>query len=126
MSIFMHPTGLTLVAHFNVPGVQTWGSRNDAAYKQQVREYRGRQRGDAGPICLVRVLHPLRCGAKSRPATRNRSRTSRTSPSSSWMPSPGALSRRQPEFHVRGVQVEAEWGPDTAEHAEVWILGQPK
>jgi Holliday junction resolvase RusA-like endonuclease len=27
---------------------------------------------------------------------------------------------------VRGVQVEAEWGPDAAEQAEVWILGQPR
>jgi Holliday junction resolvase RusA-like endonuclease len=27
--------------------------------------------------------------------------------------------------HVRGVQVEAEWGPDDQERAEVWIFGQP-
>ena len=29
------------MAHFNVPGVQTWGGRNDAVYKQQVRESAG-------------------------------------------------------------------------------------
>ncbi len=28
--------------------------------------------------------------------------------------------------YVRGVQVEAEWGPDDREQAEVWIYGQPK
>ena len=41
MPIFMHPTGLTRVAHFNVPSVQTCGGRNDAAYRQQVREIAG-------------------------------------------------------------------------------------
>lgn len=28
--------------------------------------------------------------------------------------------------HVRGVQVEAGWGPDEQERAEVWIFGLPK
>jgi Holliday junction resolvase RusA-like endonuclease len=28
--------------------------------------------------------------------------------------------------YVRGIQVEAAWGPDANGHAEVWIPGQPK
>lgn len=38
----------------------------------------------------------------------------------------GVLYRDDNLNAIRGVQVEAEWGPDTAEHTEVWILGQPK
>ncbi len=38
MPIFRHPQGLTLVAHFSVPRVQTWGDSKDRAFKQKVQQ----------------------------------------------------------------------------------------
>ena len=41
MGLFALPTGLTEVAHFALPRVQTWGRSDDAAYKEQVRQASG-------------------------------------------------------------------------------------
>ena len=125
MSIFMHPTGLTLVAHFNVPGVQTWGSRNDAAIKQQVREIAGVNAAMRGQYAWFAFC--IRCVVGQ-----DRSRNQNQIPDVDNIPKlivdalTGVLHPDDNLNSVRGVQVEAEWGPDAAEHAEVWILGQPK
>ena len=74
---------------------------------------------------MVRVLHPLRRGARSQ-------RMQNQIPDVDNIPKlivdafTGILYRDDNLNSIRGVQVEAEWGPDAAEHAEVWILGQPK
>lgn len=125
MPIFMHPTGLTLVVHFNVPGVQPWGGRNDAAYKQQVRECAGVNAAMRGQYTWFAFC--VRCVVGQ-----SRSRYQNQTPDVENIPKlivdafTGVLYPDDNLNHVRGVQVEAEWGPDTAEHAEVWILGQPK
>ena len=41
MPIFEPPAGLIQVAYFTLPRVQTWGSQNDAEYKDRVRPAAG-------------------------------------------------------------------------------------
>ena len=57
MSIFMHPTGLTLVAHFNVPGVQT-GPERDGRFEE------GEPLADHGQrvIARPRLSYPIQLG----------------------------------------------------------------
>ena len=125
MSIFIHPTGLTLVAHFNVPRVQTWGSRNDAAYKQQVREIAGINAAMRGQY--VWFVFCIRCVVGQ-----SRGRHQEQTPDVENIPKlivdafTGVLYSDDNLNFIHGVQVEAEWGPDTVEHTEVWILGKPK
>lgn len=125
MPIFKHPTGLTLVAHFSVQGVQTWASRNDAAYKQKVHESAGvnaamRDRYAWFVICIRCIV------GQSRARYQNQIPDVENIPKLIVDAFTGILYPDDNLNYVRGVQVEAEWGPNSAEHAEVWILGQPK
>lgn len=125
MSIFVHPTGLTLVAHFRVPGVQTWGGRNDAGYKLQVREASGINAATGSRYAWF--VFCIRCAVgQSRSTRRGQVPDIENIPKLIVDAFTGILYPDDNLNFVRGIQVEAEWGPDAAEQAEVWILAQPK
>lgn len=125
MSIFVHPTGLTVVAHFRIPSVQTWGGRNDAAYKLQVREVSGVNATMGSRYAWF--VFCIRCVVgQGRSTRRGQVPDIENIPKLIVDAFTGILYPDDNLNFVRGVQVEAEWGPDAAEQAEVWILGQPK
>jgi Holliday junction resolvase RusA-like endonuclease len=123
--IFELAAGLTEVAHFTVPRVQTWGnSQKDAKFREQVRRASG--------ICLEgakrfeRFVFCIRCVV-----ARSRDKPGQV-PDVENIPKlvvdafTGLLYPDDNLHHVRGVQVEAEWGPDAQERTEIWIYGRPK
>jgi len=123
--IFELPVGLAEVAHFTVPRVQTWGSQADAEYKEQVRRASGIHLEDAERFEWF--VFCIRCVVGE-----GRERWKRRVPDVENIPKlivDAFTSLLYPDddlHHVRGVQVEAEWGPGEWEQAEVWIYGQPK
>ena len=100
MPIFEPPTGLVQVAHFSLPRVQTWGSQRDGEYKELVRQSRGRYKHQ---VPDVENIPKLIVDALT-----------------------GYLYPDDNLHHVRGVQIEAEWGRDEDEMAEVWIYAKAK
>ncbi len=125
MSIFVHPTGLTLVANFRVASVQTWGGRNDSAYKLQVREASGVNASTASRYAWF--VFCIRCTVgQGRGTRRGQVPDIENVPKLIVDAFTGILYPDDNLNSVRGIQVEAEWGPDAAEQAEVWILAQPK
>lgn len=125
MTIYAHPTDLTLVANFNVPRVKTWGSKEDEAYKEEVRQCAAIPNSTLGQHDWF--AFSIRCVV-----SRSRERNPR------WVPDVENMSKLIVDAltgllypddnlnHVHGVQVEVDWGPDAEEHAEVWIFGKPK
>ena len=125
MSVFDLPQGLVQVAHFALPCVQTWGGRNDAQYKEQVRGTALISPGAADRF--EGFVFSIRCIVGE-----SRGRWARQIPDVENIPKLivdafiGLLYPDDNLNHVRGVQVEADWGPDDQERAEVWIFGLPK
>jgi Holliday junction resolvase RusA-like endonuclease len=123
--VFELPVGLAEVAHFTVPHVQTWGSQADAGYKEQVRRAAGIRPQDAERFEWF--VFCIRCVVGQ-----SRGRRKRQVPDVENVPKlvvdafTGLLYPDDDLHHVRGVQVEAGWGPDESEQTEVWIFGQPK
>lgn len=125
MPIFEFPAGLTQVAHFTLPRVQTWGSQKDSAYKELVR-----QAASISPELGERFswfVFCIRCVVGE-----SRGRYKRQVPDVENVPKlildalTGHLYPDDNLHYVRGVQVEAEWGHDEDEMAEVWIYGKPR
>ncbi len=123
MPIFRHPQELTLVAHFSVPRVQTWGdSIKDRAFKHEVRQASRLSPAQAQEFawyafCIQCTVPRSRDLPKQVPDVEN-------IPKLIVDAFTGLLYEDDNLNHVRGVQVEAEWGEE--ERTEVWIYGQPR
>lgn len=123
--LFAQPDALNLLAHFVIPQVQTWGSKNDAAFKERVRNH---------AVFAEQVVQhhewfvfSVRCVV-----SRSRMRNPR------WVPDVENMSKLivdafidvlYPDdnlHYVRGIQVEAEWGSGPEEYTEVVIYGKLK
>ncbi|HHY87794.1 MAG TPA: RusA family crossover junction endodeoxyribonuclease [Chloroflexi bacterium] len=125
MDLFIRPDGLTLIAHFTLPWVQTWGdSRKDSPYKAWVREtaalpsdFGARYNWFAFSIRAV--------------VARSRVRFTGQIPDVENIPKlivdafTGVLYPDDDIRYVRGVQVEAVISPDEENLTEVWIYGMP-
>jgi hypothetical protein len=123
MSIYEFPQGLVQVAHFSLPNVQTWGKPGDQAYKESVRQAAG-----IAPDTRTGYewyTFSIRCMVNF-----SRSKVKKNIPNVVNVPRLvvdafiGVLYPDDNIHHVRGVQVEAVFGPQ--EIAEVWIFGKPK
>jgi Holliday junction resolvase RusA-like endonuclease len=122
--IFELPAGLTEVAHFTVPRVQTWGNgQKDAKLKGQVRLASGIQQEEAKRFeWFVFCIHCVVARSRDKPGQ---------VPDVENIPKlvvdafTGLLYPDDNLHHVRGVQVEAEWGADGQEQTEIWIYGLP-
>lgn len=125
MTVFELPEGLVEIAYFVVPRVRTWGRRDDPEYKLRVREASRVTPADAQSFEWF--VFCVRCVLGD-----SRSRHYRQVPDVENIPKlivdafTGLLYPDDNLHYVRGVQVEAEWGPDEREQAEVWIYGHPK
>ena len=126
MPIFHLPAGLTQVAHFSVPKVQTWGNtKNDAAYKETIRACSRLLPQDGHGYKWF--VFCIRCVVGS-----SRGRVAYQIPDVENIPKlivdafTGLLYNDDNIHHVRGVQAEASFGSDSEEIAEVWIFGMPK
>jgi Holliday junction resolvase RusA-like endonuclease len=125
MTIFELPTGLVEVVHFTVPRVQTWGRPDDMEYRKQVFRASALP-PDAGER-FEWFVFCIRCIVGERRGLWNRQ-----VPDVENMPKlivdafSGHLYPNDNLHHVRGVQVEASWGPDDQEKAEIWIYGYLK
>lgn len=120
--IFKPPTGMVQIAHFVLPRVKTWGGQDDAAYKEDVRETAMLVPEDVAEYDWL--AFSIRCVVGE-----SRGRYRRQTPDVENIPKLivdafSGLPYPDDNLHyVRGVQVEAEWGPDEEERAEVWIYG---
>jgi len=125
MSVFDLPKNLVQVAHFALPRVRTWGGHNNAQYKEQVRATAFFSPGVRDQFEWF--VFCIRCIVGE-----SRSERKRQVPDVENVPKlivdafTGLLYPDDSLNHVRGVQVEADWGPDDQERAEVWIFGLPK
>lgn len=124
MSLFQVPKGLVEVAHFTIPKVQTWGdSLKDRQYKTWIREIANIQQGTGNDFEYF---------AFSIYSIMGQSRRRKQGPDVENIPKlivdafTGILYPDDNLDHVRGVQVEAIFGPDEQEHTEVWIYGYKK
>jgi Holliday junction resolvase RusA-like endonuclease len=122
--VFELPAGLTKVAYFTVPRVQTWGSQADAEYKEQVRRASGirledEERFEWFVFCIRCVV------GESRGLWKHQVPDVENVPKLIVDAFTGLLYPDDDLHHVRGVQVEAEWGSDEQERAEIWIYGMP-
>lgn len=125
MSIFQHPQGLVLVAHFAVPRVQTWGRKDDQEYKSWVRRASGLSASDAASFAWF--VFCIRCVVgKSRATHEYQVPDVENMPKLIVDAFNDVLYLYDNLHHVRGVQVEAGWGPDDQEQAEVWIYGRER
>lgn len=122
MAIFRPPEGLQEVAHFTLPQVQTWGdSKKDTRYKKLVRECAklSPTTGDN----FEWFAFSIRCIV-------GESRKRKLGPDVENIPKlivdafTGHLYEDDNLAHVRGVQVEATFGRNEEEFAEVWIYGK--
>jgi Holliday junction resolvase RusA-like endonuclease len=121
MAIFQHPQGLTEVAHFKLARVQTWGTPiKDGLYKELIRSTANLAE-KTGDTFLFYVL-----SIKSVIGQRRRRKVG---PDVENIPKlivdafTGILYLDDNLDHVRGMQVEAIFGPDDQECTEVWIYG---
>ncbi len=115
---------LSEVAHFVIPRVQTWGNgKKDAEYKDLVRKKANLIPG-AG-VGFAWFSFSIRCVV-------GQSRRRKLGPDVENIPKliidafTGVLFPDDNLDFVRGVQVEAVFGPDDEEKAEVWIYGRIK
>ncbi|MBN1978535.1 MAG: RusA family crossover junction endodeoxyribonuclease [Anaerolineae bacterium] len=126
MPIFELPAELTEVGHFTMPCVKTWGGSADAEYKVQVCHTSRIHPEDAKRFEGFVFWFCIRCVV-----ARSRDKPGQV-PDVENIPKlivdafTGLLYPDDDLHHVRGVQVEAEWGPDEQERTEVWIYGLPE
>ena len=119
MEIFQQPQGLTEVAHFTLPSIQTWGTPKDAAYKELVRSA-------ANLVTIPNQYSFYVFTIKSIVGIRRRRKVG---PDVENIPKlivdafTGVLYPDDNLDFVRGIQVEAMFGPDDQECTEVWIYG---
>jgi len=117
--IFQRPQGLIEVAHFSLPSIQTWGTPKDAAYKELVRST-AKLSGFAGQysffVFTIKSIVGIRRRRKVGPDVEN-------IPKLIVDAFTGVLYPDDNLDYVRGIQVEATFGPDDQECTEVWIYG---
>lgn len=120
-SLFAPPAGLVEVAHFTVPRVQTWGDgKLDAPYRELVRQS-AKLHQEAAQEFGWFVFH-IRCTVSQR-------RKTKRGPDVENIPKlivdafTGILYPDDNLDHVRGLQVEAIFGPDNDEIADITIYG---
>lgn len=125
MNVFDPPTGLTQIAHFTMPRVQTWGdSKKDGPYKAWLRE------AIALPPDLCDQFAWFVFSIRAVVAA-SRGRRIRNNVDVENIPKlivdafTGVLYPDDDIRYVRGVQVEAVFGDDDDECLDVWIFGKP-
>jgi len=120
--LFEPPEGLVEVAHFTVPRVQVWGTQKDAEYKERVRQASGVSPDDAKRFewFAFRIRGVV---GESRGRWLSQTPDVENIPKLIVDAFTGLLYPDDNLHHVRGVQVEAKWGPDEEEQAEIWIYG---
>lgn len=121
MTVFQHPENLELVAYFKIPKVQTWGDgKKDMPYKELVRQSANLPSNARNDFAWF--VFSIRCVVSE-----NRRR--KKGPDVENIPKlivdafTGILFFDDNLDCVRGIQVEAVFGPDEQENAEVWIYG---
>ena len=120
MEFFQPPQNLTEVAHFKLPNVQTWGTPRDAIYKELIRS-------TANLHTLMRSEYSFYAFAIKSVIGYRRKR--KVGPDVENIPKlivdafTGVLYPDDNLDYVRGIQVEAVFGPDNEECTEVWIYG---
>lgn len=124
MDLFHPPQGLMEVAHFKLSSVQTWGMpTKDAIYKELIRSTANLVK----PVDSEFSLYVF--SIKSIIGNRRRRKVG---PDVENIPKlivdafTGVLYPDDNLDYVRGIQVEAVFGPDNEECTEVWIYGCPK
>lgn len=124
LNLFTPLHGLNLVAHFTVPKVRTWGSKEDQVFKQQLRSISGLKPGDGDAYTwfAFRIVCRL---AKSRERIKHQVPDVENIPKLIVDAFTGLLYPDDNLTYVRGVQVEAEFSADETEWTEVWIYGMP-
>lgn len=122
MMVFQHPENLELVAHFVVPKVQTWGDgKKDMPYKELVRQTANVKADTFNDFSWF--VFSIRCVVSE-------SRRTKKGPDVENIPKlivdafTGVIYADDNLDYVRGIQVEAVFGPDEQESAEVWIYGK--
>jgi len=124
MPVFEHPTGLVEVAHFTIPQVRTWGNgEKETAFKEQIRRMSGLSPQNTMGFewfvfCIRCIVGRSRDKEHQAPDVDNILKLVVDAFT-------GLLCPEDNLHHVRGVQAEAEWGPDEEERTEVWIYGWP-
>ena len=121
MTLFQAPQGLMEVVHFKIPKVQTWGDGvKDSQYKDRIREIANVPPGIGNDIeYFVFSIYSI-IGETPR---------TKVGPDVENIPKlivdafTGTLYPDDNLDYVRGVQVEAVFGPDEQEHTEIWIYG---
>jgi Holliday junction resolvase RusA-like endonuclease len=122
MELFQPPQGLTEVAHFRLANVQTWGSSKDALYKELIRS----------TVDLSHVAGTFSFYVFVIKSVVGNRRRRKVGPDVENIPKliidafTGVLYPDDNLDHVRGIQVEAIFGPDDQECTEVWIYGAEK
>ena len=125
MAVFEFPTGLDELAHFSVKRVQTWGSSYDRQYKESIRIAANLPAEISNHY--VWFVFVVRCVvAQSRGRVANQIPDVENIPKLIVDAFIGVLYPDDHLHYVRGVQVEAVFGPDNQETAEVWIFGKPR
>jgi hypothetical protein len=121
MLIFQPPEGLVEIAKFRLPRVQTWGDgKKDAAYRELVRKW-----ASLPPT----IGHGFSWFVFSIRSVVGESRRRKLGPDVENIPKlivdafAGYLYPDDNLDYVRGVQVEATFGPDEEDHSDVWIYG---
>jgi len=121
MAIFQHPQGLTEIAHFKLPNVQTWGTPiKDGLYKELIRSTANLADKPSGKFSFYVFSIQSVIGNRRR---------RKVGPDVENIPKlivdafTGTLYPDDNLDYVRGIQVEAVFGPDDQECTEVWIYG---
>jgi Holliday junction resolvase RusA-like endonuclease len=120
MDLFQQPQNLTEVAHFRLPNVQTWGTPRDTIYKELIRS-------TANLNALMSSEFSFYVFSIKSVIGNRRKR--KVGPDVENIPKlivdafTGILYPDDNLDHVRGIQVEAVFGPDHEECTEVWIYG---
>jgi Holliday junction resolvase RusA-like endonuclease len=120
MELFQRPQNLTEVAHFVLPSVQTWGTPRDAIYKDLIRSTANLRAVISGKfsfyVFAIKSVVGNRRKRKVGPDVKN-------IPKLIVDAFTGILYPDDNLDYVRGIQVEAIFGPDDQEGTEVWIYG---
>jgi Holliday junction resolvase RusA-like endonuclease len=125
MEIFKHPDELELVTRFSLDRVQTWSRKDDQAYKEELRRAAHLPPDTANRFAWY--MFSIECVV-----AQSRGKNSRQIPDVENIPKlivdafTGVLYPDDDLRFVRGVQVEARFGPDTDEKVTVWIFGKQR
>ena len=123
MELFQRPQNLTEVAHFRLPSVQTWGTPRDVVYKDLIRSTANLSLQTSNEFSFyvfsIKSIIGNRRRRKVGPDVEN-------IPKLIIDAFTGILYPDDNLDYVRGIQVEAMFGPDNEECTEVWIYGSKR